>query len=350
MLILYFLLIVLGIFIKKNKPLFAVMVMFSFMLFAYRYGGADYTVYQNRFIWYKETSGFTELLFTKYISLFHMFNLNFESFMKVSALLCLILPTYFIWKMSDYPCRAFAIYMLYSMPIDGIQIRNSISFAFVLIGFIFLLKQEKNSEPLYLFFVIAASLFHTASILFLIFLPVNRFKNKKISFEVFFVFFLELLICYLARNKLQLFLSGITSINIGYFLSHAVADNHIIFVYIIKSLIMFLIEYCLIFVQKKCSKHYDNRYLLFLEKINLVGLFIIPLYFFGVDLYRMQRYLFVLNIVGLFAKKVYMSSNNRISYYFLSYGGFCVIYYLFLIHTSDYMSTIIPMLNNNVLF
>lgn len=350
-LLLYVFLIALGWLLKRNKWLYIIMSIYMYMLLAFRTAGADIGVYLSRFMYYKEFSSFTEILFTRYIYMFNRFGLSFDTFIQVSAILCLIVPVTYIYKESTYPCRVLSMYMLYSFPIDGVQIRNTLAFGIILIGLICQEKRKWNSTIIYIICVILATLVHATSIIYIIFLPINILERKKLSWKVCAFFIFELLTVLFFKEILIRNISG-GGLNISYLISHSVNDSHRILVYITKSIIMFILEYGLLTLyERNCLiNNVENREKVnFVSKLNWISLFVIPLYFFSVDLYRIQRYLFIFILVIIFGTRIRQmkNTNNRIMYWGASVLSYFIIYYMFFIHSSDYETTIIALLESN---
>lgn len=347
----YVLLIVSGWFLKKNKGLYILMSAFMFVLLAFRTSGADYDIYLSRFNFHTQLNSFTEVLFTAYVDVFHGLNLTFDNFIQVSALLCIVIPLFFIFKKSNYPCRVLSMYMLYSFPIDGLQVRSSLAFGIVLVGLIYLMENNKKSELYYLIATVIASMIHTSSIVYALFLPVNRFSKKRMTWKVGSMFLIEIIAVFFLNNILLEYLTSGSILNMVYLLSHAANDNYRIFMYISKSLAMFAIEFGLLeLYRRNCLiKAEENiKRLDFVTKLNFITLFVIPLYFLTVDLYRIQRYLFLFTLIIIFGTKLKISKNKNI-FLLLSVLGFGIIYFLYFIRSTDYTATIVPLLLKNSL-
>lgn len=356
--LLYFLLIIIGFIKPKSTFIFCSMLIFMWFLLAFRTGDADYGVYFSRFVSVNELSTITEPLFTTYILFFHNLKLNFDYFIAITAALIVLCIAFFTWKNTPNPGAVIAMYMTVSYSVDGIQMRNTLAFCLILFGFNFLIncKRKKISAFLFSLFVLLGCLVHLASIFFIIFV----FANKKIKRESLFLIViavdvvLYLLIILSSRSNIISSVSGSTIVS--YLLSHANSIHTLpkqIFVFSIKSLIYFALFYVLLkisnnkYLSKKQKKFIDIA-----SKVNILSLLVIPFYFYSMDLYRIQRYLFIIYFVAIsFMTPTRFSpvrrTQNWLFYRVVQLASLGVLFFLVVVHSGDFFGTIYSLLENN---
>ena len=348
----FFVLFILGFLFKKSKVIFYLDFIFLFCLLAFRTGGADYEVYTNRFIYYSELSSQNEYLFTFYVYLYHLFNLDFRAFLIISSGI-ILLPVFFIAnKFSVNKNIAISFYMIYPFCVDGIQMRSSLASVFVLFAFYLAIKNVRLKGLIFTILIILASFIHVSTLLFLLFFPIMYVKNiKNLLAIVSMILFIEYFCLYLIgpQNLLRIFpdLPGLATI-----LSHANINSRQVFVFETKSYLlsagMFLVQLYL-YTNFKASNNVSSFEYKLLKKtilFNLISLIIIPLYSFSIDLYRIQRtlILFYYIVISNMTFKFYPSRVNKFSeialYRCFTLVFLGMIFYMFIINPGDFESTI----------
>lgn len=345
-------LFIFGFLFKKSKIVFCLDFVFLFCLLAFRTGGADYDVYRNRFIYYSELSSLNEYLFTFYVYLYHLFNLDYRAFLIITSGIILF-PVFFIAKkFSANKNIVISLYMIYPFCVDGIQMRSSLASVFVLYAFYFVIKDIRFKGLVFVILIAVASFFHVSTLLFLLFLPAIYARSiKNFSILIFMVLIAECACLYLIgpQNLLRIFpdLPGLSTI-----LSHANINSRQIFVFETKSYLlsagMFLVQIYLYANFKATNSTLTFEYKLLKKTIlfNLISLIIIPLYSFSIDLYRIQRtfMLFYYIVISNMTFKFYpmwVSKNSEIVLYrcciFIFLGA---VFYMFIINPGDFESTI----------
>lgn len=196
---------IISLFLYRNKILYLIWFLFYFVLFGFNNFNPDYSTYSNIYKLVRlgvydgklADSGYMFLM-----SVAHSFNLSFEQFYICFAIVSVIMLFIVIYKFSNYRNLVCIPILLYPFTISVVQMRFFLASLIVLIGIIFLEKDKKYSNFIFLGTLIIASTIHFSSILYSVYFLANLKSFKKIYFSLL-----------LGLLSIIVFYQGITIIN-----------------------------------------------------------------------------------------------------------------------------------------
>lgn len=189
--------------INVNKLCLILLFILSWILFAFNYSNADYDNYKNAYdaISKGQKDDYFEFGFYVLIKIFALLQIPYQVFLGCVALVCLLIFTITIKRLTSRYSLAFLLYLIYPFAFDIVQYRNMLSFSFVLIGICFLVQNRlsvKTRAIKFLLFVILGTLFHSSAIVYSVLLFALIRKEKVFYLCVSFLF---ILIMYFALNN-----------------------------------------------------------------------------------------------------------------------------------------------------
>lgn len=279
------------------KAYFLFFFSFLWILFGWNYDNADYHNYESIYEAIELNGSYpaVEPGFEALSKFFIYLDFNYDIFLIFYSLIGLFLIGSTIHKFTPNYNVVWFLYFIFPFMLDVVQIRNFMSMSIVVFSFRYLINDNKLNIFKFLICIIVASLFHTSSLFYILFLLV-RFSIKKIVYiclvsSVFLQFLIrsnsELMSSFFYSNKLEHYLVGQTStVGIFFFLVYLLF-NLIIVVYI-----------------KKISINFDDLFYkkpIFekILKINIIILVSYNLLIFDADFIRLQRNIMILNYIAL---------------------------------------------------
>lgn len=179
----YCLLIFLLFIFKKSKLLGYVALVFLFVLFAFNTDIADRENYEQVLSFSDNLS--IEPLYGALLGVLAYLNLDVQWLYYICAPLLLLSFFVFVRKYSNHPNYVISIYMICVFFLDVVQ--NRFSFALIFIYWAFynlLLNDRLKSKVLFVVLILTATLIHSSSIVFLIFLLAKYLDRKQINLFV----------------------------------------------------------------------------------------------------------------------------------------------------------------------
>ncbi|OCA69884.1 hypothetical protein BBH99_03595 [Chryseobacterium contaminans] len=269
---------------------------------------------------------------------------DFQDFMILYSFVILGLVMYFT-SMSPYPAL-FAILYFVIFIMDYVFMRNYMA---NVLFFVFLAVLYKNPKYLIiksLTLLLLALTFHNTGVFYFAFLLVLR---KKLSVKT--LFFIILGIVLVLATSMTLFISLIDSeLLAGKIKYYATGDSpigpavsHVIIVF---ALLLFIH-----FTQKQQTQLSleNNRIITLFQKINIITLIYIPLYFFIPDFGRFFRVLFPLELfLILYLFYNYKKVNLRVILGLILIGMYSIIVYQFAFSTLKL--TYYPLIESNLIY
>lgn len=303
MLIIFWILILGAVLIKKPKFFPALVTIFLMKINYNAFNVADFSDYSN--IYNQITSN--NLYQTGYgwyiLNNFgKSLGLDYNLYKCFSILICTII----IWSVSRILVGEnlniiAGLYLLYPALIDTIQIRFFTAMTLTLIGILFLEKQKVWSTIVFIIIVLFASTIHTSALFYLVFAmyPIinknaNRFKYLIISISVLLIIFRKELLSFISRfsnnRQMQYFdsTSGVTS-----------GSRYVLLIAIISIIIMYLINsqiYQIISTDTVFSDN-DKKTASIIKNISLMFFLLIPLVILSNELFRVFRISFILSYI-----------------------------------------------------
>lgn len=308
------LLVTLGLIFKKSKLITAIIFLLLWILFGWSYGNADYEIHLRRYTKYVVLSGETEFLYTKLMQLSNGIGLDYQSFLILCSIIILICLVFFIKSYTKNVNFVLALYIIYPLCMDVTMVRYTLATALIIVGFKYLLSNNKLAIQKYIMFVLLASMIHISSIIFMIFIVCKLFDRKKIVRITVII----CVILFTAVNSFFAFASKLSQIN---FLSIGEKINIILnasqtkyssimwFRYQGKIIIIFALYLMInIIILRWIYKNHVYEYkhitmnLNLIEivlKMNIICMVILPLIMISADIFRVQLTLTVVNYVAI---------------------------------------------------
>ena len=349
--------LVLNIYYKKSKILILLDFLLLFILLGFSYGPYDTMIFIDRFENYKHYTDFTESLFNLLVEFGHNLNLNYRGFMIVTSVIELFLLFKFIKKNTNNSCYVIGLFIIYPMVLMFEQLRFFMALTIVLVGAIDgIINKEKYYKIRAVIFICIASLIHSSSIFYLIFLLCDMLSTKKIAI-------ISLVLCvllsslsvivpvmnivanFVGEEKLDIISSEVTRLNENY------GRSFLVFIIIL----MFYLQY--LFMKKdtyfwsNLINDKDKLFITRILKMNILCLICIPLTMFvSPAFYRMPQSIVLLNYL-VFSKYItsYGLKMRKKEFIFILLNVFYAILLLvLLVHTKEASELIlIPFFEEN---
>lgn len=351
----FMLFIFLNLFFKKSKLLYFVDFLLMFVLLGYQYGAYDTMIYINRYVHPEVYSSFTEPLFTMILAAFKLIGFSYRNFMLITSLIELILIFRFIKKHTDNHCFVIGLFMIFPMISTFEQLRFFMAFTIILCGAIdALITKSKYYRLKAVIFILIASLIHSSSIFYLLFVLVDFLNVKKTIIISLLTSVLFLTIGFSPKvASLLTKLIGVEKTNIIEKLS-ILQTGQFGCSFLAFFVIISFIAFYMYIVKKNIVKNYSKdiqEYLLLTLKINIVSLISISLiWIFSVAFMRIATSILILNYVGL-SKILILDKKLKIYYIELFAIGCSILLLMFNVHTPEAFNLIVrPFFEENVFF
>lgn len=349
----------------KSNRVFFVTLMLMWILLGWSSGNADYSIHLGRFNNYEQNSGFTEILYTALMRFANGLGFTYPQFLPVMTL-WVILVIGLLAKKSKAPAFVLALYMMFPICMDAVQVRYTFAGSVVLLGLYYLINEKsKYGEIVFASCIILATLLHISSIVFLLFLPVKRFDIRKTAIYTLSIS----AVLYLSQAR---FMIGILRKlpGMGEKISRvlSMSATRYTWITILKTdfrVIVFFLQFIIIilYVRKRLRKRNNNEGKNFIEnviKLNIMSLGILPLITYSVDFYRIQQTLSLLNYCSL--SYFFLTIGNQsqrekfmISKKVLMFDAICLLMtfvnlYLLVLNSSNIDTVFRPFLEKNLFF
>lgn len=351
---------------KDSKLLFISTLLFMWVLFAFSGENADTEVYYSRFYNYESLEAITEPGFNLVMLIFNKLHFTYQQFLMLFSLIFVFVVGYFIKKNTPNYALALILYFIFPFSIDIVQVRNSLGFLFIILAFKYLLSDDKFSSLKYFFFILLAASFHLSAIFFLVFVVIKRISIKQTIVLTILIIMLSLFILEFGiLENLNTYLSGIWRFEsiIDRMRLHDYNLQDILKI-TLKSLIalsLFLVVFYFTIINIKRSKldlnekNHRLRFIYTLIKLNILVMIILPFYQISLDLYRLQRILYLFNFVGFtlynFKTNTIESKTDRLLYMSMIIVVASIIWYIQLyIILGDFERVFRAVFENNILF
>ena len=289
-------------FILKRSDFFGgLLLVWLWILFGWSYGNADYANYLYKYSHIDSLGNNFEILDVGVTKLSNLVGLDYKHFLILFSAIFIIAIFYFTKKNTENWCFVIALYTISPFMLDVVQIRNSMALIFIWLGLDALINYKRKIDLVrFVSCVIVASMFHSASIIFLL---------------ILFPFFLE-------RHDVIVVTSIIITVGIlatrflGNILFHIstflnMSERYSMYAYqgveinarkvliIITLFITFEIGILIIRNSQELSRNADLNFTNFVEKMNIIMLVVIPITSILPDAYRMMESLMLVNFILL---------------------------------------------------
>lgn len=163
---------------------------FMFIFLGWAAGAYDVEIGISRYVDYERYESFTEIGFQALILLGHALRLNYRAFYVIVSLFELLVMFWFIKRHCTNPLLVLLFFMIFPMVIFFQYTRNLLAFAFVIIAFDAMIKQDKFFLIKYVLLIIVASSIHLSSIVFLLYVPALYLSLRKVVLITTIIFIL----------------------------------------------------------------------------------------------------------------------------------------------------------------
>lgn len=307
----------------------------------------------------------TEPGYSLLMYLFHVFHISFQGFLCIAYAFTIGTVSWFIKSHTPNFALCLGLYAVFPYCIDAVQLRNTIAFSICLIGIHYLIRERgRRKYWIFIFSVLMASTFHFSAILFLMLLVpyfldgkecvfftavgmliLGGFTNKGILESIIGIFVGDEKAIQVIERIQN---SGYTNRNIYIMLFVIVASAFIIF-----ACLMIALENQKLEIRNGVNVEYEagyNKVLSFFIKAIVVSLLMLPLVFWSLDIYRIQRYLLILGCVGMTIYDVIPSRvrfMQKKAYYVLLFLAALALFYLQIIKLNNCAGTFQSLLEYN---
>jgi len=374
----YVLLIILNSIYKRNKFLLVIDFVYMWILMGWSYGNADYAMYLRRYM-YPETFGTLEPIYIIVEKFFGSLGYDYQIFLIVMSVICLIARFIVIQKISSRPNQVIALYLIYPFIMDIVQIRMFYATTFVLIAILLLREAKKPISFVVVFAIIlVATLIHNACIIYMLLPLAKVLKKERISkYSRRIIIGIAVATALLASGLLysvglivarlagfgQKYVETIVAAGVAYKVTNRlVYMAEIILFFVIVNLICKQARK-MILSEKYYYKERAQGILMideidFLEKCNYLLFLILPLAWFSGDIYRVQHgfaiviFMIVSNVIPISGStsKNGKLKHNQIKLGFYTIGLAFVFMVLFMLLLPGLRETVfLPAFFNNKL-
>jgi hypothetical protein len=331
-----------SLFFKKSKVLSIVLFIFIWILFGWNNWNADYPMYEKM---YSDNLSYSSLFTYEGGYKFLMFcckliHLNFQQFFVfVSGIVLLFLFRFFL-IFSYLPAFLIITFFWVFFPLQFVIFRNFIAFVIMLQGLIPVLRNEKYNKQKFIFFVLIASTIHISSLLYLIFLFAFKEEEIKIKNVYFYLFSLLAIIIILHKFVFQI----ISFANYNKALFYKTSFHLFVFYSLIQIVNLYVVKYFLKY-DSFFSKQDSYRVNTIMLNINVIMLFLIPIYYGMAVFIRILLNMSIVNLVFITNKSFLTERKLFPMSLFFIYMLFWFFCFIFLVKEG----TIIPLFNNNLI-
>lgn len=314
--ILWIILIVAGLLFPKSKYLSYTQMIFIILTMGLSTGTADYDIYNKMF---DSVLSNPKLIFSGSGLLYSIFYicgkiLNYQSAIFIIALVGTILIYKAIYFYTKSTSLILSAYLIAPFVIDATQLKNFLAMTiwlyfsrYLYLAFINQNKKQLRNILLYLVGVMISSYIHIAFLATALFVIIPYIKIK--SLLIVSVCMNTLFLSLKSFNLLELIMKKISSLNgsifniiyikyVAYKIAfQADATNARLYLTIGFTVIL-LICILVIFILK-IIKYENNIMMNFMIALNVTFLFLLPLFFFSMEFYRIQRNMLIIDYIAL---------------------------------------------------
>ena len=285
----------------RNKKIGSFLLfVYLWRLFAFSYGNADYFNYELQYQIYGTNFVFDTIQnvgFKFICKVATDFGLDYQTFLIVEATIILSVVFFVIIRFSDDPWMVSVLFIIYSFPIDTVQVRNFLGRTAVLLGLaIFLSAKPKLVKYIGMFVcILMGALIHVSVFSYFLFFLIPFLERKYIKFWIIGIVVLEFV---MFRNFQTIALLVTSNSNVNEYMSKSVSIGYVIFV-ILYMLINYIISYSCYEISQKRDV-VDLKRLSFIDfafRINTLLLVFVPMACVANDFFRLFRISIFLNYI-----------------------------------------------------
>lgn len=317
---------------KNNNIINVLMLVFCIILVSGNTKTYDYEAFATQY--YLGTKNYFEISYFLLSMLFSSLGFSFDLFKFIVLggsflLINTVAKKYLSSRLLLYFC-----YLLYPLAHDAYNIRNTIAMGIVVYAIMKLTEGGRKNQIKFFGLIILAASFHKVSLVYLVFIFVEKLKNPTtmkyvflfiifeiLGFSIFIIFhknLLEVLANYIANLT---FVETVMSPDKLGYLIHKGRFGFLLYGFIN---IGFIIALWLCLKVKKIRDDSYNNFASSLFYINIILLLLIPFYALNSNFFRIYRNIIVLNYIAIIAAGQRCSIKNTYDRLFF-YGIAAVI-------------------------
>ena len=299
-LLIYFIVMLLGLYFKRNKFVFAFQLVFIFFMMSGSRGLADENVYISRFNQIDLFSGYTEYMYAWFVSVCRNLNFDYYGWLSLISLFytfCLGLVSV---KLTKNHNLVLSMMMIFPLIIDTTQLRQTIAMCYGWLGVLCLMKcKNRYSKVLIslLFFGLAV-LNHASTILYFCVFPIF-FMHKRNTF-IFYSMFLYFItfVCVAFPNIFSSIVGLFNESKALQVLSHNYnwKSNLMAIIYCLTILMISMIP---IFYNKLIVHSKISKFQIIVFRCNVVLGICMVLIPISADFYRIIQLMLLFNIISI---------------------------------------------------
>ena len=290
-------------FFKDKKNIGIISAVLLWLLMGLGKGNVDYRSYEVWYNNYKTVS--KELLYTFFERIFNGLHFEYPFFLLCMSGICMYIRYQFASRYTQNLSLVFALYALFPFALDSTQLRFFYASTVVYVGFHFLLSEEKLiiGGAKYFVMVIIATLIHTSSILFLVYLLVLIPWRKLLFFLSMTLTGIVVTGGYLKKLAVGI---GIFGIGKKFVFANRNKANYYAYRFYSRALICVIVVSIVILLillsENRTEEQNDENRRTLLNaalKINLISVLFIPIYRYAIDVHRVYYQVFFFFYVAI---------------------------------------------------
>lgn len=302
---------------SKSKLLADTFLIFLAIVSIFNDTVADISIYETRYYMYESLASISEIGFTYIEHICHAVKLSFFQFRALIIIIFLINVRWFVFKYSSYPSFVIALYSLFSYCIDVVQLRNSLAMIFIIHAMDVLIGSKDRFWILkYFTLVMVATTIHFTSIFYLL-LVVARFVNiTKVSIIILSSYVSSVLL-FSRQNILIKLMSFFISEDRIYivldFASRYYFSRIVNYQLGVVFCTVLIVLYLSLVIKRTTLRNKEAKMDFYvLRNIELLSLYILPLMFLSIDIYRIPRNLLWISYVAWLPSVVSLKHSSLI--------------------------------------
>lgn len=294
----------------------------------------------------------------------NLLNLDFETFRFGMFSLCIfIIYCVLSAKFNINYHYVLLFYLTYPIILDSEQLANFIALTLLIIGFGWLLREEKLSSILFIFFVLLASLIHSSFIVYIPLIAIKLTNKKYLVRCVVFISILLIIATVLNNNQIpyiSLLINNlgdsrsaiylVNSTRLGYFFPILLFSINLIMIFVSNKLLSKQISLGETISSSNNSeisqvkKIVENVYWIY-----LVSIIYIPLFIMNINFYRLIRNYLLVNIMvySLTSRYLKNTKGERWTYNIIAYLSIIIWGYIDLVVLNNPSNLLLNFFTNN---
>ena len=219
-------LVCLSFLVKKNKLFYCLQFAYLWFIATFNTQNADYFHYMNGYNHMFDYHGFiSEPLYWLLVRTSGLLGLDFQTYRAFFFGSALLILAYAIWKLSKKPNIAFALYFIYPLTMDVIQMRSMMASALIMLSIVHYLDylqdttKSKKLVSSIVMIILATGMHYSAALAAIIYLSlINRHWLRKHLFgaAMFVIIILGTMIAFRGRIMALLASTGVIEKSGGY--------------------------------------------------------------------------------------------------------------------------------------